>query len=75
MAASLKNNRGKRAPAVSENETSLSRIRIRLLAELETAGILAALPRQSRYLLRKQGNIALPRLIAAISEQGYYTSA
>ena len=72
MAASLKNNRGKRAPAVSENETSLSRILIRLLAELDTAGILAALPRQSRYLLRKQGNIALPRLIAAISEQGYY---
>ena len=53
MAASLKNNRGKRAPAVSKNETSLSRILIRLLAELETAGILAALPRQSRYLLRK----------------------
>ena len=58
MAASLKNNRGKRAPAVSENETSLSRILIRLLAELDTAGILGALPRQSRYLLRKQGNSA-----------------
>lgn len=72
MAASLKNNQGKRAPAVSKNETSLSRILIRLLAGLETAGILGALPRQSRYLLRKQGNIALPRLIAAISEQGYY---
>jgi hypothetical protein len=34
----------------------MSRILIRLLAELDTAGILGALPRQSRYLLRKQGN-------------------
>ena len=72
MAASLKNNQGKRAPAVSKNETALSRILIRLLAELETAGILAALPRQSRYLLKKHGNIALSRLIAVITEQGYY---
>ncbi|MHB1633264.1 MAG: hypothetical protein ACYCQL_13765, partial [Acidithiobacillus sp.] len=72
MAASLKNNRGKHASVVSENETILSHILIRLLADLDAAGILVALPRQSRYLLIRHGSMALPRLIAAMTEQGYY---
>ena len=72
MAASLKNNRGKHASAVSENETILSHILIRLLADLDAAGILVALPRQSRYLLIRHGSMALPRLIATMAEQGYY---
>ena len=73
MAASLKNNaRGKHVSAVSENVTASSRFLIRLLADLDTAGILATLPRESRYQLRKYGNIALPRLIAAMTKQGYY---
>ena len=57
---------------VSEYGTQASHILIRLLADLDQTGILATLPRRSRYHLRSQGNISLRTLITAVAESGYY---
>jgi phage N-6-adenine-methyltransferase len=57
---------------VSEYGTPVSHILIRLLADLDQAGVLATLPRRSRYHLRSQGNISLRTLITAVTECGHY---